>query len=241
MEVCKPTLGAGGEEGNRFNPVVDGWVIPDDIALIFREGRQHDVPLIVGANANEGAIFVINSKVRTIEEYRLDLQTLYGPFADRIFAMYPVREQAGIRKALGDGLGDLGFIAGARTFARHMSTLKSNVYLYHFTMKPQGPLGDLLGAFHGAEIAYVFGNLDLGQVTPYEKNCALSKAMSAYWIQFAKTGDPNKPGLIRWPRYDVAKDRHIEFGETITVGQGLRREACDLADKIAAERQQADK
>ncbi len=241
MEIAKPTLGTGGEEGYRFNPVVDGWVIPDEIALIFREGKQHDVPLIVGANANEGAIFMINSKVKTIEEYRATLQTIYGPFADQVFAMYPARQQSEIRKALGDSLGDLGFIAGARTFARSMTTMKSKAYLYHFTMKPQGPLGTLLGAYHGSEIAYVFGNLDLGQVPPNEKNRTLSEAMSAYWVQFAKTGDPNKPGLIRWPPYDVKEDRHIEFGETLKVGQGLRREACDLTDKISAERVRTDK
>lgn len=241
MEVSKPTLGTGGETGYRFNVIVDGWVIPDDVALIFKQGKQHDVPLLVGTNANEGAIFVVNSKIKTVEEYRSTLKALYGSFADQVFALYPVRENYHIRKALGAIVGDLGFIAGARMFARSMSSVKSRTYLYHFTMTPPGQIGSMFGAFHGAEIAYVFGNLDKGSVPPDENNLALSEAMSAYWVQFAKTGDPNKPGLIAWPAYDAVKDCHLEFGETIKIGRNLRKEACDLADQIAATRLNAGK
>ena len=44
--------------------------------------------------------------------------------------------------------------------------------------------------------------------------------MSAYWVQFAKTGNPNKEGLAEWPAYDSSKDQYIEFGEVVKVGQG---------------------
>ncbi len=241
LEVSRPTMGLGGETGYRFNMIIDGELIPDDVRIIFSRGEQHDVPLLVGTNANEGGIFMLNSNVATIEGYRTVLNRQYGPFADQVFALYPVSDALQIRKALGDSLGDLGFIAGARTFARLMGNVPSRAYLYHFTMSSPGPIGAMLGAFHGSEIAYVFGNLDQGRISPDQKHLALSEAMSAYWVQFAKTGDPNRDGLVSWPSYEAETDRHLEFGQSIKVGSGLRKEACDLADQIAASRNKPDR
>jgi para-nitrobenzyl esterase len=116
-----------------------------------------------------------------------------------------------------------------------MGTVKSKAYLYHFMMKPQGPIGEILGAFHGAEISYVFDNLDKGQFPADEKRRTLAKVMSGYWVQFAKTGDPNKEGLTSWPAYDAKGDQHLEFDETVKVGTGLRKAACDLAENILAD------
>lgn len=235
LEGSKPILGFGGEIGNRFGPGVDGWAIPDDINAIFEQGKQNDVPLIAGTNANEGIIFTLNPNIKTVEAYKLTAKALYGRFSDDFLAMYPVKESSEIRKALSDAIGDLGFIAGARTFVRGMHTVKSKAYLYHFAMKPQGPIGEILGAFHGAEIPLVFDNLHKGQLPPDEKHQALAKVMSGYWVQFAKTGDPNREGFPTWPAYNAKGDQHLEFGETVKMGSGLRKAACDLFDNILAE------
>ena len=237
LEVTKPTLGIGSEtgQGNRFRPVTDGWVIPDDINTIFEQGRQNDVPLITGTNANEGIVFMLNTPIKTVEQYRAAIKSVYGRFADEVLALYPVSEPSEIRKAMSDRLGDQGFIAGARYFVRAMGKVKSKAYLYHFTMKPQGPLGETLGAFHGSEIPYVFDNLDKGVSPPDEKRRSLAKLISGYWVQFAKTGDPNRKGTPFWPAYQTVSDQHLELGETVRVGQGLRKTACDLIEKILAD------
>jgi para-nitrobenzyl esterase len=237
LEGSKPSLGIGAELGlgNRFRPVTDGWVIPDDINTIFDQGRQNDVPLIAGTNANEGIIFVANTPIQTVEHYRSAAKALYGKFADEVLALYPVNEPSEIRKALSDVLGDFGFIAGIRHFVRAMGNVKSKAYLYHFTMKPQGPLGETLGAFHGSEVPYVFNNLDKGILPPDEKRRSLGKLISGYWVQFAKTGDPNQKGTPPWPAYDAGSDQHLELGESVRIGQGLRRAACDLIEKILAD------
>ena len=71
---------------------------------------------------------------------------------------------------------------------------------------------------------------------PFEANHqALADTMSAYWVQFAKTGNPNKEGLPEWPVYDSSKDQYLEFGEAVKVGQGLRKEKLDLWDSFNAE------
>ncbi len=56
--------------------------------------------------------------------------------------------------------------------------------------------------------------------------------MGSYWIQFAATGNPNKPGMVEWPAYDPKTEPFIDLGEVIKVDHGLRKEAFDLADKV---------
>jgi para-nitrobenzyl esterase len=89
-------------------------------------------------------------------------------------------------------------------------------------------------AFHGAEIPFVFNNLHKGRVPFNEREKGLANAMSDYWVQFAKTGNPNRQGLVAWPTYDSNTDQHLEFGDEIKTGQELRKEKCDLFDKFSA-------
>jgi para-nitrobenzyl esterase len=220
--------------GDRFGPIVDGWVVPDDPATIFEAGKQHKVPLIVGSNADEGTIFTATVPQMGLEQYRTILKTLYGDHADQVFALYRADGDDQVRKALSRLVGDSAFIANARYFAR-VHSRASKVFLYHFTRVRPDPRGRALGAFHGSEIAYAFGNVRaLGAAD--EKDSALAQTMSAYWAGFARTGDPNGKGLPEWPAYDPNTDRYIELGDVVGAKSGLRKEACDLFEKISAER-----
>src|SRR5207237_1908619 len=92
-----------------------------------------------------------------------------------------------------------------------------------------------LGAHHAAELRYVFETRDAaGALGTEKKDRALSKTMAAIWVRFAKTGDPNGEGLPRWPAYTAEKDEHLELGDEVRVGSGLRREECDLLADVWA-------
>jgi para-nitrobenzyl esterase len=121
-----------------------------------------------------------------------------------------------------------------RTWARLASAKgKSKAYLYFFTRVPPGPESKRYGAFHAAEIAYVFGNLQAPR--PWEEtDRKLSDMMSSYWVNFATTGDPNGKGLPKWPAYDTAADEHMEFGDTVAVRRNLNRAALDFLDSFFA-------
>jgi para-nitrobenzyl esterase len=60
----------------------------------------------------------------------------------------------------------------------------------------------------------------------------LAETISTYWVNFARTGDPNGKGLPRWPAYQQGGDPYLEFGSTVKVGQNLLKEQLDLLDNL---------
>jgi para-nitrobenzyl esterase len=220
--------------GDRFGPIVDGWVVPDDPGAIFEAGEQHKVPLIVGSNADEGTIFTASLPQMGVDQYKAAVSALYKTHADKVLALYPVDNPNQVRSMVSRLIGDSAFIANARLFARlHSRTNK--VFLYHFTWVRPDQRGAALGAFHGSEIPYAFGNIK-ALVAAGEKDRTLAQTMSAYWACFAASGDPNRKGLPEWPAYDPASDRYLELGDPISIKSGLRKQECDLFEKISAER-----
>jgi Carboxylesterase type B len=224
-------------DGNRFAPIVDGWVIPDDPGAIFEAGKQANVPLIVGTNADEGTIFVLTSPINSVEAYRTLARRLYGARADEVLALYPANDANEIRNALSRNITDSFFLTGARYFAETTSKVNDKTFVYHFTHVSSDPRRRMLGAFHASEIPYVFMTQDTIMTASYDdKDHELGRVMSAYWVQFAATGDPNGAGRPAWPKYDAAADKHLEFGDQIAVKANLRKNAVDLFERIALER-----
>jgi len=234
LDVAKPAVGLFGR-GIKFGPIVDGWVLPDDPAALWLAGKQHDVPFMAGSNADEGTLFLGNLPVRRPVGYALTVRSMFGKDAPAVLKLFPAATAADVPKALNKLTTVRAFAGPARALARAMAKVPSKAYLYHFTRVPPIPAAQRLGAFHGLEIAYVFGNLRAG--APWaELDRTLAATMSACWVQFATTGDPNRDGLPAWPACDAATDQHLEFGDHVVAKAGLYRQACDLFDRIAAER-----
>jgi para-nitrobenzyl esterase len=214
----------------RFGPVVDGWVIPDDPMTLFEKGRVNGVPLIVGANADEGSLFTMSTPLpKRAEEYQELLEKSFGKSAAAgIASLYPASH---LRQSVADLMGDYLFVAPCRYVARTMQQAKNPVYLYHFAHPTPGPMGKLLGAHHGAEIVFAFDNLQLApKYSPADAH--IRDAMIGYWVQFAATGNPNKSGLPEWPGFDATTDRCLVVKESIETAQGIRKAKLDAIDGL---------
>ncbi len=213
-----------------WKPVVDGYVLPDMPTALWLSDTLPDVSLLVGSNADEADIF-LPGLVVTEQRYRELVTGVFGDRADGALSLYPGGGRDGHTGALGRMLTEVGFASSARFAARQMSVSGSDVYLYEFT---RAPLPVLMGAFHGVELPYVFGTLDLfswtGVVGQTDRD--LSDNIRGYWTRFAATGDPNGGTASVWPRYEEASDLHLRLGDTIEVDSGLYRDACDLADSV---------
>ena len=134
------------------------------------------------------------------------------------------------------------FGAPARALARFISARGVPAYLYQFTRIGDDSVNRARGAYHSAEITFVFGRprplLANAGRTAYDST--LADAMSDYWVAFATSGDPNGPPNAgrrpRWPRYEVVGDSSMELGPVIAAKRGLRRALHDSLDAVARKR-----
>jgi para-nitrobenzyl esterase len=222
--------------GNDLSPVVDGRVLPDNPTDLLEAGRQHDVPLIAGTNANEGTMFIQSMPLDDTQAIRAIIRLAYPDHADEILELFPVDSPAEAREAMDRIIGETLFTSAIRSTLRAMERVPSKAYQYYFTRVRPDERGKLLGAAHGDDIRFVFDNLDMGGRPVTDADRALAGKMADAWVRFAATGDPNGPGLPEWPPYDSIDEPYLEFGDEIRVGHHLRPAACDLFAKIEAER-----
>jgi para-nitrobenzyl esterase len=220
--------------GIGFGPVVDGVVLPGDPAALFAAGEVHDVDLLVGANADEANLFLLGMGDKSAAQLTTFVRRLYAPRDEAVLELFPVSRYGSRTAALSKTVTVMGFVAPARFAAATVAANGGDAYLYHFARSPSAVEG--LGAFHGLELPYVFGNsvptLDVTEGVDGD----LSAAMMKYWVSFARDGDPNEPGLPRWPRYDAASDRCLVLDAEIAAAPAPYPKACDLADRLRAER-----
>ncbi|MEM8669020.1 MAG: carboxylesterase/lipase family protein [Planctomycetota bacterium] len=215
----------------RWPVATDGWVFPKDPHEIYSEGAQHDIPVIVGTNRDEGTMFAPrNAFGGTLENYRITMNERFGEAGEQIADLYAPKSKDDLWRVAVDQISDTWFIQPSRQCARSMERQGTDVWMYHFTK----PVWGWMGAAHAAEIGYVFGNLN----EPQPDDAALSDSFMNYWVQFAKTGDPNAEGTQEWPRYKSSEDRHLVMDKELTVGSKLRSEACDLLDSYLEQRRQ---
>ena len=196
-------LEAGKKTGApHFGPSVDGWYLPKRVSEIYAAGEQAHVPLLAGWNADEHSTAASNTT--TVETFVKEAHKHFGEDAEKFLALYPATSLAEAH-ASAAALADDMFIASATWRWLEWQTLTGGgqpVYRYRFDREiPQNAGEPLRGAYHAGEIEYVFNNLAYKQLPFTEDDHRLAEQMSSYWTNFAKTGDPNAPGLPEWPVY----------------------------------------
>ena len=236
------------DSGLGSGAIVDGWFMPGPAREIFAAGEHNDVPVIVGALANEGTTLYANMPERTEAELVAMLREQYGDHADALLAAYEPEVEKSTKWGAQAIQADRSFVWEMRTWARAVESSGSDAYLYFFSQAPpvfriyvperaaiempDGPDG--YGAYHSGDLAYAFGNTGLVGINWTEWDHEISRAMSQYWVNFARTGNPNGDGLATWPRYEAAADEWLEFGSDVKTAREVRKEKLDLFDRVNA-------
>jgi para-nitrobenzyl esterase len=204
---------AGPALSARFWPVYDGYVLPGDLYEMYQARRFNDTPVLIGTNSDEGALFARPGVTTT--SFGAEVRDGYDAKAGVILAAYPNGNDAEAATSSKNLFRDSAFAWPTWTWARLQSRASKNpAYVYYFDHRtPATPEG----ATHGAEMAYVFGNLDTRLGPPSAADLALSQRMSSYWVNFAKTSDPNGPDLPSWPVFNETTQQVLYFDGTIVA------------------------
>jgi para-nitrobenzyl esterase len=192
-----------------FGPITDGWVLPQSVRAIFAAGKQNDVPLLLGWNAQEGSLFQGVLHGRTLPEA---LSATFGTRAAEAARFYPSATPEETQASLVRLAGDIAIAQPTWEWAMaQRRTGHAPVYLYRFDRAPPIPddwfgnafKGKKVGAFHSGEIVYAFGHpgiIPSWAATDTDRHIA--DLMSSYWVAFAANGDPNGDARAHWSPYD---------------------------------------
>jgi len=215
----------------RFNVSLaeDGWVLPKSPREIFAEGSQNVVPLLAGVNDGEGLLFVRADRTfTTLEEQRDTRVEQWGTHGEGLAAYYLADKADDILAIEVDYNTDSWFARPNREILTSMARTPAETFMYLFTRNLRDP-SEL--SPHAMELRYVFQTLpdDASEV-----DRRISDLMSDYWVQFAKSGNPNREGLPPWPTYDAEVQEHQIIGAEVGQGLGFRREALNELDRYFA-------
>ena len=217
--------------GASWGPTIDGKVLPDQPMKMVQDGKANKVPVMLGTNQDEGTLFLFLAGLMglTSAQYTATVTLIFGLKTADVLKEYPVASYTSPALALADLLADLAFICPTRRSARALTAAGQSAYVYHFTVKPSFSLLAWLGAYHSAEIPFVFGNAT--KFTKEEE--ALSGKMMGFWTTFASSGDPNDPkSSTLWPKYDKTSDQHQVLGLKLSTGKELKQKKCEFWDKL---------
>ncbi len=240
--------GDAGNRGEAYMPAVDGWALPDDPARLFSSGKFQHAAMIAGTNADEGTLLG-GPSVRSLKALRKFAEKEFASQTNAMLSEYPAGSDADAHAAAVQATGDFMFLQGTRSVLRAVSRVNPKTFQYHFTRVNGVGRRIQWGSYHASEIPYVFGTLPesaygtvptfFGDFTPdadsfNDDDRKLSKAMSGAWVRFAKTGDPNGPGLASWPAFVDGKESYLDFGDRIVAKKALRKEQVDFVGEFAS-------
>jgi len=205
-----------------FSPVVGGHGLPISVKTIFQSDAQIDVPLLIGTNSQEWLMYI--EEDATIDGYLASYKLNHEKAA-----IESVLPGLNTRDKLDRISTAVEMLCPSLSMAASMST-QQHAYAYQFTRVRQGQHWQSVGAYHGAEIPYVF-NTHAHWLETNSDDRELTKVIQQYWLNFAKTGNPNHKGLPQWQPFDKNNQRVLALGDHVSMIPAPDSALCDITNK----------
>jgi para-nitrobenzyl esterase len=202
----------------RFGITLDGYTLPVNLTEYFKKGMQNQTPVLTGWVTGDGS--VLGNAKTSLEEYKKEAQTKYGDKAEAFLSVFPANtdDEAKLAK---QKLALMGFAGLPSHLLAGFSSKPTYIYQIGH-VPPDKPNFPNYGAFHTSEVPYVLHTLHTWNRpwAAYDKE--LENILSTYWVNFAKTGNPNGPNLPVWKKYNK------QSGEIMVVDDKLESKPAFL-------------
>jgi para-nitrobenzyl esterase len=212
------------DPSKRMQPCFDDHVLPH-VDEVFAHGDQASIPLLCGWNGDEYGFMRAQGGKFDAAAFARRLEASFGSEAggDLLAAYGPHRALESATQITSDRL----MVWPTWKWAEEHSR-RAPVHVYQFD---RAAPGSPFGATHASELEYVFGALD-SKPRPYtDDDRNLSERIGGYWINFARTGDPNGGALPKWPRY--GDDKQVMYLDARSKAQPLKTRArLELLDRL---------
>lgn len=210
-------------------PILDGKLVVETAESAYKLGKVPNVPIIIGSNSAEVPAGFVNAKSKE------ELLALFGNFKEEASTVYDLDGKTNFAQMLTLVNTDKVWAEPARFTARAFASKSIPVYTYLFSYVSESMKDRMkYGASHASEIPFVFDNLiERNGITFTEKDKGVAKMINSYWVNFAKTGNPNEKGLPLWSMYDTNKNNIFELNKEGSAGtiQDYRKARLDIIEK----------
>lgn len=201
---------------------IDGYALTQMPYLTYEKGENHEQALLNGFNTKESDAFMLGTKA-TSDNYISLLEDALGPYAADMAKVVPAnspqRDQHFIVDAMGDAKGALNTCYSAIWFSyshylwnNYLIAQNVPCYEYYFSKT-----NNVLSNYHAGELPYAYGNLWRHPGLYDEEDYELSEIMQQYWVNFAKTGNPNGEGLPKWKMRSADQDQLLQLDTEIKM------------------------
>lgn len=223
-----------GQGGPRIysGPILDGKLVVETAESAYMAGRQPTVPLIIGNTSAEiGGAFVSNSKTKE------ELFASLGELEAEAKAAYDADGNKKFEEVITKFNTDWVWGEPARMTAKTFIAKGTSAYVYQFGYVPAAAQQrSPYGAEHGSEVSFVFNTLNARWGAPAEATPAeieLARIMNNYWVNFAKTGNPNGADLPNWPLYNNQQQEilDVELDGKVMSKPDPRKARLDVIEK----------
>jgi para-nitrobenzyl esterase len=190
--------------------ILDGKFLTETPDAAIASGNWNKVPVLVGANSRDLGVGAVTTKEEVF--------ALFGTKADDARKLYDPDGSVSFEELKTQVLADKTLVEPPRHLADLVTASGEPVWLYRFSYVAGAMRAQLPGTLHGFEIPYTM-NLPAAMVgnKVTEDDKKMGALASAYWVSFAKSGDPNGRGRPNWPKYDPkANDQVFNFGNDST-------------------------